>query len=438
MKWSLLILIATLSAQVPLSPTLDEPAPPPPFELLKPQNNALEWDINMSPYAGGEDLLFAFRLFEKGLTAIESKMPMIYTESIAARAYRLAEMTLIYFPLSIFTSVVQHEVFGHGYRFQDDHSTVVVGYGFSAPPPYGSGDAVTHGRFNADTTSTTDLSSISIAGIEGQLILSELTKEKWLGSEIIDPRQSILYLYSRYALFFYGEESLDDDLNDGHDLVDYVTMLNLTYPEKKMTISRLRALDTITFIDPFTVYAIFSAFYYLSSGKETAIPMIRIYDWGYLFGAKLGLTPFGPEYFWDNYLAQKENIVSFYLKMGAHAGNTYEGIGALAPRMFSLTQEWNLGTRLDLWLQPKLLLFPGNIPITEINLRDPPDRNNPLYSLSEQRAKKWGGALSFIASYQRSPFIQFKGEFGYKTKGFLPGNSLYKAPIIRIAYSADF
>lgn len=429
----------SLFSQVPLSQVYPDPVEPAPFEILTPSTQAICYDIDWSPYAGGENLLFGTKLFERIATYIESKTPLPYSKSMAARFLRLTEFFCVYLPLNYFTSVVQHEVFGHGYRIRDiNHGKVhVIGYSFDYPPPYGPGNAATSFRFNPSRMTTTEFTCIAMAGIEAQLILANQVKLQWMERKKIDPRQTILYLVSMYALNLYGShDTLDADDLEGHDLYEYVQFLNLTYPQSFLSVSSLRSLSWVNLADPFTYYSLFAAFRYLSSGKETSIPMIPIRNYGYLFGAHLGLTPFGPEYFIDNFLVKGKDPIYFYLKAGKHTPNTYFGLGCFVPRLWNLG-DVSLGVRFDAWKQPKLLLGEGSSPLTEIDFREPPE-DFLLYTKKEQQSTSFGTAASAIAAYRPKPYIGFQMELGYKTKGFLPGYSLYASPVIRASYLATF
>lgn len=432
--------IFSIQAQVVLTEVLPAPVEPPPFELLSPTTNELCYDVDMSPYAGGEDLLFGTKLFEKGLTYLESKTPMVYSTSMAARTWRLCEAFLIYLPLNCFTSVVQHEVFGHGFRIRDfgGHYFSVSGYDFHLPPPYGDGGACTSFKCNPGTVSSTMFTSISMAGIEAQQILANETKLKWLESRKVDPRQAVLYLVSQYALNLYSShEKLQVGDLEGHDIADYARFLNFTYTESELNVSNMRNLSWINLADPYTYYSIFAWFRYLSVGKETSIPMIPIKGYGYLFGARQGLTPFGPEYFMDNYLVKGKNPIYFYLKGGSHAGNDYYGCGYFAPKLW-IYGKWAVGTRFDTWWQPKLLLKPGSVPLYDLDFRAPPQSQPQLYSDSSQHSHRLGCAFSSLVSYTVGPALGFQAEFGGKSEGFLPGYSLYESPVFRVSYLASF
>ncbi len=397
----------------------------------------IQADIDFSPYAGGEDLLFATRLVE----AAEDwwfKMPP--SKSAQARTLRLSELISFWLPLNYLAMVVQHEVFGHGYRIRDlgKSRAKVLGYQFDAPPPYGSGGGATVYAMTERFT-TTEETAVSQGGIEATAVLANEAKWTWLDNRILDARQGCLYLLSQHDIAFYigslkvvrtgGETS-------GHDINDYLHWLNLTYPEKHLSSSRLRSLSWIGLLDPFTYYAIWSLIHYIASGRDTKIPMIRTWSAGYLFSARLGLTPFGPEYFVENYLAGKRGgVYYFYLKAGRHAYNNYFGIGMFSPMICRLGR-WDLGMRFDAWRQPKLLLQPASIPFSEIAAKG--RLPAPLYPYSQRHTMKNGFSLSALLFWRWKESCGFEGEFGGKTGGFLPGYSLWAAPTVRGGFYATF
>ncbi len=121
--------------------------PPKRFVSMAPVESKATWDLCMSPYAGGEDLLFAIRILEKAETYMLGKSPIVYSKSTYARFWRLSELVGLWLPINYFAMLVQHEIFGHGYRIRDlntRHIAKVDGYSFEMPPPYGPGGAATY------------------------------------------------------------------------------------------------------------------------------------------------------------------------------------------------------------------------------------------------------------------------------------------------------
>lgn len=408
------------------------------FTLMAPVVNKASWDLHMSPFAGGEDLLLTTRVLEKLETYMLSKSPIAYEKSAYARVWRLSELTSIWLPINYLAMVIQHEVFGHGYRIRDLDSrglAEVNGYSIEVPPPYGLGGAATYFSTSEDFT-TSEASAVSSGGVEGTSILALLTKLKWLSSGKIDPRQAVLYLLCEQDLTLYIStlKSKDSRTLSGHDINSYLESLNYTYTEHFLSRGRLRSLSWINFADPFTYYSIYAWFHYLSSGKETKIPMIGSF---YLPGLRLGLTPFGPEVFFENFFIRKKIPLYAYLKGGDHAGNIYCGAGVYAPLLW-IVERWSFGLRGDIWRQPKILNAPGSVPFEEINFHEPPNPEDPLYSNKEQHEIRFGASGSLITTFHGNERIGYEAELGYKSQGFLPGYSLFAYPTVRLSFDLSF
>lgn len=408
-----------------------------PIQQFHNASYKLGWDIDFSPYAGGEDLLFAHRAAERFEGFFLGKTALCYSKTANARFWRFTELYLGWLPMNYLAVVAQHEVFGHGYRIRDigRGRVRVSGYEFNAPIPYGNGHAATMYGIGPNLT-TTEETSIAMAGVESSAILALLTKLKWLESNRIDPRQTILYLLCQHDLNLYiGSLDITNDNEEGHDIQMYIRSLNYTYTNHLISGARLRSLSWINLGDPFTYYSIYAWFHYALSGKEARIPMIPIKKWGYLPNVRLGLTPFGPEFFIENFLLKENLPIYFYIKGGNHSNNTYNGLGFYAPRIWNLGR-WFIGARFDLWNQPKLLLEPGNLPFADIQFSQKPNRANPLYPYSEQHAKRvgWSGSMIFGLRKRNG----FEIELGYKSRGFLPGYALRSSPTARLFYTLIF
>ena len=336
--------------------------------------------------------------------------------------------------MNYFASVVQHEVFGHGFRIRDlgQNNAKILGYHFSWPPPYGDANASTYFAINPKRITTTDLACIFQAGIEAQNILAQLTKIKWMQSNFVDPRQSILYLASQFALNLYGNEEDDfGNLIEGHDLTDYVKAVNLTYPKTNLKVSHLRNLGLVNLLDIANLVSIYSWSKYLFQGKGVSFPMINIKNYRYTFAFRMGLTPFGPEIFSDHYLIANQNPIYFYLKAGNTGENTYLGAGFWAGRLKKLGK-FSVSSRLDIWRQPKLRLISANHTLERL------EKDFFSKQRKDKKNNKLGMALSWIVSYPDTGVCSIEGEFGWKFQGFLPGYSLYNSPVVRVSISASF
>ncbi len=408
-----------------------------PIQQFHEAHYKLGWDIDFSPYSGGEDILFAHRCLERLEGFIIGKTSICYSKQAKDRFWRLSELYLGWLPLNYLAVVAQHEVFGHGYRIRDigRSRAKVKGYSFDTPPPYGSGGAATSYDIS-DSLTTTEETSIAMAGVESTAILAIQTKFKWLESNRIDPRQSVLYLLAQHDLNLYiGSLKIAGEDEDGHDIKMYIKSLNYTYTDNFISGARLRSLSWINLGDPFTFYAIYSWFHYVSSGKETRLPMIPIFSWGYLPNIRLELTPFGPEFLLENFLLKGNKPIYFYIKGGRHSKNRYWGAGFYVPKMWELGR-WGIGFRFDAFRQPTLLLKAASVPFPEIDFAVKPDKENPLYPYSEQHTMIFGWGASMIFSFGGKS--GFEAEIGYKSRGFIPGEALRSSPIARLFYTLVF
>ncbi len=442
LKTALLIsscLISNAAANPASSNFLPRPIPLP--EKKEPPAYSLLVDIQpLSPYAGGEDLLIAHRFLEWAETRILPENLSAGCKDPRSRIERLLELICIWLPLNYEAMLIQHEVFGHGYRIFDlgPSRAKINGFHLGTPPPYGYGGGSTSYRIG-NNVSAMEESAISSAGVEATAILANLTKFKWLQPRKIDAKQSVLYLFAQHDLSLYiGSLNLVDLPNDekdsSHDIKSYLAWLNFTYPQDHLSQGRLKTLSWVNILDPFTVYSAFAWIKYLSSGLDADIPMIPIGEAGYLPGARLGLTPFGPEIFLENYVSLDGHFFYGYLKAGNHADNTYFGLGVFCPFLFEL-ERWNVGIRFDAWRQPRLLFSPGVYPWIQT---EKPRPAHPIYSEDRLREMDLGAAGSIVLEKHWKANIGIELEFGAKTQGFLPGNSLWPAPILRGGLTARF
>ena len=185
-------------------------------------------------------------------------------------------------------------------------------------------------------------------------------------------------------------------------------------------------------MDPFTYFSFYANVKYIITGKNTSIPMIPIKGFRYLPSFKFGLSPFGPETYFENYICNEKGPFYVYFKRGKHWENRYFGAGFQAPYIYSPISNLFFGLKLDFWKQP---VFLG--PSKALQNID----HFIFFDFKEADLKKerFGASLSFIASYHltKIPFF-FDGTVGYKTKGFVPGESLKRSPIFKIGLGGDF
>jgi len=381
-------------------------------------------DIDFSPYSGAQNILTLHESLEKVFDKV------IFHKQEKKAIYgilRILELGFIWSPLARAEMVVQHEVFGHGYRIRDigSNRVKVEGYQIDMPPPYGQGGGVTRYSFNTDLTSFQEI-AISIAGVEASTILANRLKMKWMESLILDTKKASLYLQSYLDLTNYILSMEDSFLfpDTGHDIKSYIYWLNNTYYEDELKSSDLKEAVIVNFLDPMIYYSIGSFFYYIFTGKDIKIPMIDIKGVKFLPNFRLGLAPYGPEYFLENFFSYKNRAIYSYLRAGNYNNNTFWGIGLEYPKLY----EFNLNTigfRFDLFHQPKIY---SKEAMTIF------DRVQVGYTSEELNHMIYGMAANIIYDrrFSKKSNISIFTEIGYKTEGFIPGFSLEKGPIFRL------
>ncbi|MEI6532010.1 MAG: hypothetical protein WCN87_04235, partial [Chlamydiota bacterium] len=260
-------------------------------------------DTYMSPYAGADTLM----LPQKALMNLQEYLDLrSYQKTFLFGLERTAELIFFWDPMGYLMMVTQHEVFGHGYRIRSlgSYYAEVAGYGMGVPPPYGPGGGFTSYNLSSNLTASKEI-AITAAGVEATALLAGELKKKWLLDTELDPRQASLYLYSEQDLSLYiwgGLAGNDFDINSGNDMEAYLFWLNKTYPQGYLSENDLKTYALVNLVDPTTFYSIYAWFNYVATGKNTPIPMIPLFSTRNLPNLRLGLTPFGPEVFLENYL----------------------------------------------------------------------------------------------------------------------------------------
>jgi hypothetical protein len=134
--------------------TLAAPAP----DSLPPQRLEFSLDGDMSPEAGASNLLSLYGLFgrlEDHL--ISPRLPneqgfLLRSLGVGVRLGKLVFLDPI---PSYYADVLQHEVFGHGYRARQ-FEYEGIRYHFYLPPPFGRGGAYTQWQYPAGVVPTPD------------------------------------------------------------------------------------------------------------------------------------------------------------------------------------------------------------------------------------------------------------------------------------------
>jgi hypothetical protein len=380
-------------------------------------------EAKFSSYTGAEDIL----TFHESLECLLSKTNKFNKRNVICFLARSLEMTAIWMPLSEAEMVLEHEVFGHGYRLRDINHGMVgnIHYGIGWPYPYGNGGGVTFYDFNPNLTSFSEI-AISLAGVDSTAILANRLKMKWATDLRLDPKKAFLYIDSFHDLTSYVY-SLDNSAifkDDGHDIESYLYWLNNTYYSKSLTKDDLKRAALVNLFDPTTYYCLYSILNYLITGKDMTFSMIKINNFRFLPNLRLGLAPYGIEYYLENYMSYKNYPIYSYLRAGNFSGNTYWGLGLEYPNVYKFNNN-KIGFRFDFFRQPKIYLNGGDFIFHDISIGFTKDELQTMIN-----------GLSAYLIYERKLFkksdISLHVEIGYKTQGFVPSEDLRDSYIARI------
>jgi len=382
-------------------------------------------DKDFSPYAGGENILTLHETVEY----ISSKYLKIPKESkLFYNFIRLAEEAFIWYPLSEFEMVLQHEVFGHGYRIRDinSNSVWVYKYKIKVPFPYGKGGGETSYFYSENLTDFGKL-SLDLGGVESTAVLANRLKMKWSTSLFTNPKKAFLYILTQQDLTNYVY-SMDDSIfftDNGDDIESYIHWLNIIYYNDDLKKEDLKKAVLLNFFDPTTFYSLASIFVYIFTGKDMPFYMIGTNDFKFLPNLRLGLAPYGLDYYLENFMSYKQSPMYAYLRFGKYNSNFYYGGGLEYPAVYK-SDCTKIGFKFDFYRQPKIYFKKG---------LSTHDGIQTGYSPKELNKMTLGclTALIFEKRLSRKSSTSFYAECGYKTKGYIMGQSLKNGFIFRIA-----
>lgn len=403
-------------------------------------------DLHFSPYSGAANIIS----LQRGIERLEdtyflpqsirmedlNDLPQISAPLLTDKMGRRLRNLFFWLPASMSLAVTQHEVFGHGYRIRDlgEKYASVEGYKI-----YGFAGLT---RFNVTPHLTpSQMIAIGIGGLEADSIMANRIRRQWMKKGDFDPRLISLYSFSAPSLMWYSlsvDKTPRSMPSDGNDIAGYLYLLNTLYPSGHVSYRSLRNWSFVNLIDPFFALSFISGWKYEESGKSTQIPMFEIGGIKYLPAAKTILTPFGLQGVLENYFLGAKSPYCAYIKWGKNGPNTYYGFGVENQEVIESSFA-TLGFRFDIWHQPNV--FFENGALSALDLMEMPTHFSAprLYSDEVLNEKQFGVLASLIGtigkkSWPTRPYY----ELGYKTKGYLPGEALRQAPIVRLGMAGNF
>ncbi|HET6400719.1 MAG TPA: hypothetical protein VFH95_04890 [Candidatus Kapabacteria bacterium] len=325
---------------------------------------------------------------------------------ILGRLYRFAKTILFENVQDVMATLVQHEVFGHGARVREFGGE--ASYELHLFPPYGSGHGVTYPSFVGTINQVT---AVSIGGIEAEGLLAEELRMRSLGDGTINYRDGYVYMIERAALTTYAWQTHSLDASGGNDIAAYIDLVGIRNPH--VTLKNIQTNSLLNLLDPLTLTSLYGYFYdYLIKGDiHVVIPFLKIGGIEYLPGFRVGLTPFGYNYYLENMIVSNHNPVIATIGIGPADLGTSEYVRLQVPAAWS-PGRWQLGIELDAWHEPAL------------------DLNSELLP-SFNPAWNFGGLAIGSVTFRITPTFGLQVEGGYKTQGFVEGEPLAASAIVQ-------
>jgi hypothetical protein len=334
---------------------------------------------------------------------------------------RFAKYYFLDLPVDHFSVVFAHEYFGHGARYREfDISN--IHYAYDYPPPYGNGGGEATNRRSVNV-SPEEILAIWQGGIEIHPLINRNLSMRWMAKNEMTYREASQYWNSFQIMFSYIQDS-DANLSDGQSDNDpraYVRLINEfngynDVHNLKMNVKDLKSKMMWNLVNPFIVYSMYSMFktFLWDGDNVNTIPTINIGDVKYLPALRAGLTPFGVEYHFENYIRTNE-LVSFvdfsYGDQSFH--DSWGGVGVKLQNIYS-TPNFVFDLNMNLWKQPGLRFESGDRTVDGDGV---------------------GGAFSIRTYYNfENSESALTGivELGYKSVGFIEGYVMDSSPIFQI------
>ena len=382
---------------------------------VKGQNNdlLLIYETNISPLASAENIA----TIRQGFFNLEDQfLPNQLTTSKKWMnvGYRLLKIGTLNRFLDNAALVVQHEQFGHVYRYKE------FGYTRNSVniriTPLGFAGFARRGTptFNRNP-SLQELAMVGMGGIEATTLLSETLFQHWVRDGQISLYDAQLYV-SSFRTPLFATTSYEDDLRSDTEL--YLDWINNSYgfwdiDSYPLSLEKITRQSLVELLNPylyFTIYAFVKN--YLWEGQEKVpLPMLQLGNIQYMPYLKYWLTPFGGEFQVNNVLKTEKRIFRFQFRIG---DNTFDqaawGTGIFIEHLFQ--NHWiRFSPDLNCWYQQALALSE----VGTTNLKE----------------AGFGGALRLHTDFTflKNPThpeqqTHLYINVGYKTAGYLQGEAL--------------
>ncbi|MBS1904546.1 MAG: hypothetical protein JSS75_12635 [Bacteroidetes bacterium] len=355
-----------------------------------------------------EDLLLPAKLFnERGVL-----------NKAGGIAYRLAKLVLIDMPTDNLIGVVNHEVFGHGWRLREYGATRLT-YQINMPPPYGNGGGSTNWKQGEISYTDDEDIAMRIAGMGANITISDELRNVFLETGMIHYRQAYAYMGGILdeTLYILGTDKAEYTSNDA---AYYIAAIQDR--SNRIDLHTLKQYALLNFVNPAFWLSANSFFnrYLVGGTEEVSFPMLELFGVHYMPSLRLDLTPFGAEVRFTNLVHTGKRIWNVYVCYDGFGGYTSSRVGVDISHLYR-TSFLDLGGLVELWDQPEI----------ELGDHAPGVIYNDVWA---HRKMAGGRGAMLLLSAKLHPIADTWGlrvDAGLKSAGFTQSEQLDNGPIIR-------
>lgn len=396
------------------------------FKIAFPQAQYfLSYDKTLSESVGAENIISIHKAifdFENKYLPVKLIEENTKLKKLGGISYRLGK-SFINYNISYLGGLAQHEVFGHGSRYRE-YGQTASSYHLSLPFPLGKGNGFAQSGSPVNgphrLISNFESSAKIIGGMEGDIVLANTLRTKWFLNNSIANQEFMLYVIGRHNITAYILSTDYKTAKSGNDViahlneVNYINGINNPFTSG-YNLEVLKRQAALTLLDPLTYIAGFDyLFSYLIKGNENAkIPMIKFGSIRYMPSFRLGLSPFGSEFYSEHIALYNQKLIEFYYRQSdGILAKTYGG-GLKLSHLIN-NKYLIINANIDLWDQPKMQLGGDKLYYTQSG---------------------YGGgigATAIINLLSRGNSVGIMINAAYKTAGYLEGEKLEQGPVIRV------
>jgi len=390
----------------------------------------LVFDGKQSQYFGADDLItlhHALYSFEDKYIPNKLFRENNFIKKTAGFGYRAIKLLILDAQLDCFIALTQHEVFGHGSRFREMGFKKNT-FNLNLYWPFGDASGTSYyGTLKTGMKYPTaqEYIAINIGGVGGEKLMANNLTSQMLLEDTLHYRQGLLYLIAQNNLLLYLWDTRFTPTNKikaGNDMMNFITGITNVYShpvDRTYELKKLSLQSLVSFANPLQLYSAFSIIYtYGVKGQNqlNKIPMIRFGQVRYLPMLDYSFTPFGSLFHFVNYIRYKRMLFSGDFSLGDNTFKDFYGISLKGYNLLN-TKIITLNGHLDFWNQPVLELD---------NYYKPTGGNAP------------GGAIKadvILRPFKLPNKLGLFLEAGYKTKGYIEGETLASSLILRYGIS---